>query len=224
MGGVELVEGFGAVVGVFDWEEGGGVEVLEVDVEVVGVVEVEEDIGEVYEVGGAPDLEPDEATSVTDVAEGEDRSAVFIEGHGGSAGGAGVSGEGVGADGEFDKEVEAVVVVVLTKFGEEGVKVPGEEFGGTDVGRVVCDEAAALVFCYGRSRSSVDGRRARERYHRLGRSTVVAEGGEEGGIEESYGGSFAERGLACETGHKVVARGGGGGLCCCARFPQIWSG
>ena len=61
LGGVELVEDFGVVVGVFDWEEGGGVEVLEVDVEVVGVVEVEEDIGEVYEVGGAPDLEVDEA-------------------------------------------------------------------------------------------------------------------------------------------------------------------
>ena len=179
---MELVEDFGVfgvVVGVFDWEECSRVEVLESDTRDSGSFEVEEDIGEVYEVGGAPDLEPDEATSVTDVAEGEDRSAVD-DGDRGSAGGAGVSGEGVGADGEFDKEVEAVVVVVLTKYVEEGVKVVGEEFGGTDVGRVVCDEAAALVFRYGRSRSSVDGRRARERCHRLGRSTVVAEGGEEG--------------------------------------------
>ena len=157
MGGVELVEDFGVVVGVFDWEEGGGVEVLEVDVEVVGVVEVEEDIGEVYEVGRAPDLEVDEAASVTDVAEGEDRSAVFIEGHGGSAGGAGVSGEGVGADGEFDKEVEAVVIAVIAKGGEDGVDVTGEKFGGTDVWRAVSDGEAALVFRYGRRRSSVDG-------------------------------------------------------------------
>ena len=126
MGGVELVEDFGVVgVQVSDFEKGSRVEVLESDTRDSGSFEVEEDIGEVYEVGGAPDLEPDEATSVTDVAEGEDRSAVFIEGHGGSAGGAGVSGEGVGADGEFDKEVEAIVVVVLTKFVEEGVKVTG---------------------------------------------------------------------------------------------------
>ena len=180
LGGVELVEGFGVVVGVrvFDFEEGGGIEGLESDTRDSGSFEVEEDL-EVYEVGGSPDLEVDEAASVTDVAEGQARGAVD-DGDRGSAGGAGVSGEGVGADGEFDKEVEAVVVVVLTKFVEEGVKVVGEEFGGTDVGRVVCNEAAALVFRYGRSRSSVDGRRARERCHRLGRSTVVAEGGEEG--------------------------------------------
>ena len=94
LGGFETVEGFGVAVGVrgFDFKEGSGIEVFEVH-----AVEVEEE-GEVTEVGGALDFEVDEVSSAAEVAEGEARAAVE-DGDSGSAGGVGVSGEGVGADG-----------------------------------------------------------------------------------------------------------------------------